>query len=34
LIESILQRLQLNSTGVVVSSYHESWHGVDAGGPT
>ena len=34
LIESILQRLQLNLTGVVVSNYHESWHGVDAGGPT
>ena len=34
LIESMLQRLQLNSTGVVVSNYHESWHGVDAGGPT
>ena len=34
LIESILQRLQLNPTGVVVSNYHESWHGDDAGGPT
>ena len=34
MIESILQRLQLNSTDVVVSNYHESWHGVDAGGPT
>ncbi len=34
LIESILQQLQLNSTGVVLSNYYESWHGVDAGGPT
>ena len=34
LIESILQRLQLNSTSTVVSNYHESWHGVNAGGPT
>ena len=34
LIESILQRLQLNSTGIVVSNYYESWHGVDAEGPT
>ena len=29
LVESILQRLQLNSTGVVVSNYRESWHGVE-----
>jgi hypothetical protein len=26
--------LQLNSTSIVVSNYHESWYGVDAGGPT
>ena len=29
-----MQRLQLNSTSTVVSNYHESWHGVDVGGPT
>ena len=34
LIKSILQRLQLNSTSIVISNYHESWHGVDTGGPT
>ena len=28
LIESILQRLQLNSTDVVVSNYHEFWYSV------
>jgi len=34
LVDSILRSWQLNSAGVVVSNYRESWHGVDAGGPT